>query len=149
MVSRSSAISFSTVPSPFFTRLTFSGTSTRSRMIEMRRFHNGEDTRYLPLTDRKQRLRTVVPKRGERLLYCDHVDGDGEGLFRLVCENDLEGIVAKCKSDPYLPEHANWFKIRNHGYSQWANREELFERERERDPDFRVWDQCALACAEG
>ena len=116
---------------------------------ETRRFRNGEDTRYLPLSDRKQRLRTVVPKRGERLLYCDHVDGDGEGLFRLVCENDLEGIVAKCKSDPYLPEHANWFKIRNHGYSQWANREELFERERERDPDFRVWDQCALACAEG
>ena len=27
-----------------------------------------------------------------------------EGLFRLACENDLEGIVAKRKSDPYLPE---------------------------------------------
>jgi bifunctional non-homologous end joining protein LigD len=35
---------------------------------EMRRFRNGEDTRYLPLTDRKLRLRRVVPKRGERLL---------------------------------------------------------------------------------
>ena len=116
---------------------------------ETRRFRNGEDTRFLPLTDRKQRLRMVVPKQGERLLYCDHVDGDGEGLFRLACEHDLEGIVAKCKSDPYLPEHANWLKIRNHDYSQWANREELFERERERDPDFRVSDQCALACAEG
>ena len=58
---------------------------------ETRRFRNGEDTRYLPLTDRKQRLRTVVPKRGERLLYCDHVDGDGEGLFGLACEYDLEG----------------------------------------------------------
>jgi bifunctional non-homologous end joining protein LigD len=48
---------------------------------EIRRFRNGEDTRYLPLTDRKQRLRRVVPKQGERLLYCDHVDGDGEALF--------------------------------------------------------------------
>jgi bifunctional non-homologous end joining protein LigD len=46
---------------------------------ETRRFRNGEDTRYLPLTDRKLRLHAVVPKRGERLLYCDHVKGDGKG----------------------------------------------------------------------
>ena len=49
---------------------------------EMRRSRNGEDTRYLPLMDRKVRLRRVVPKRGKRLLYCDHVEGDGEALFR-------------------------------------------------------------------
>jgi ATP dependent DNA ligase domain len=53
---------------------------------ERRRFRNGEDVRYLPLIDRKLRLRVVVPKPGERLLYCDHIDGDGEGLFRLACE---------------------------------------------------------------
>jgi hypothetical protein len=87
-----------------------------------------------------------VPKRGERLLYCDHIDGDGKALFRLACEHDLEGIVAKRKSDPYLPEHATWLKIRNHNYSQWAGREELFERERGGDPDFQVWDTCASAC---
>jgi bifunctional non-homologous end joining protein LigD len=69
---------------------------------EQRRFRNGEDLRYLPLIDRKLRLHAVVPKRGERLLYCDHIDAEGEGLFRLACENDLEGIVAKRKSDPYL-----------------------------------------------
>jgi bifunctional non-homologous end joining protein LigD len=115
---------------------------------ETRRFRNGEDLRYLPLTDRKLRLRMVVPKRGERLLYCDHIDGDGEGLFRLACEHDLEGIVAKRKSDPYLPDHASWLKIRNQNYSQWVGREELFERERGGDPEFEVWNQCALACME-
>ena len=113
---------------------------------EQRRFRNGEDLRYLPLIDRKLRLHSVVPKRGERLLYCDHIDRDGEGLFRLACENDLEGIVAKRKGDPYLPDHAKWVKIRNHDYSQWVGREELFERERGSDPDFQVWDGCALAC---
>jgi bifunctional non-homologous end joining protein LigD len=114
---------------------------------EKQRFRNGEDLRYLPLIDRKLRLHAVIPKRSERLLYCDHIDGDGEGLFRLACENDLEGIVAKQKADPYLPEHAAWLKIRNQQYSQWATgREELFERERGSDPDFQVWDQCALAC---
>jgi bifunctional non-homologous end joining protein LigD len=31
---------------------------------------DGKDLRYLPLIDRKLRLRSVVPQRGERLLYC-------------------------------------------------------------------------------
>jgi bifunctional non-homologous end joining protein LigD len=115
---------------------------------EQRRFGNGEDLRYLPLVDRKLRLRAVVPKRGERLLYCDHINGDGEALFRLACDNDLEGIVAKRKADPYLPEHARWLKVRNTAYSQWIGREELFERERGSDPDFRVWNECAMACVE-
>lgn len=114
---------------------------------EMRRFRSGEDTRYLPLSDRKLRLRRVVPKRGKRLLYCDHIEADGEGLFQLACEHDLEGIVAKRKGDPYLAEHASWLKIRNHNYSQWVGREELFERERESNPDVRLWEGCAVACA--
>jgi bifunctional non-homologous end joining protein LigD len=106
----------------------------------------GEDLRYLPLVDRKRRLRSIVQNDGDRLLYCDHVEQDGEALFRLACRHDLEGIVAKRKADPYLEGHANWLKIRNREYSQWAWREELFERERGGDPDFQVWDGCALAC---
>jgi bifunctional non-homologous end joining protein LigD len=112
------------------------------------RFRNGEDSRFLPLTDRKLRLRSVVPKKSERLLYCDHINGDGEGLFRVRCEHDLEGVVAKRKADPYLLEHASWLKIRNQNYSQWVAREELFERKRAIHPDFEVWSACALACAE-
>ena len=69
-------------------------------------------------------------QKSERLLYCDHVAHDGEGLFRLACEHDLEGVVAKRKYDPYLRHQASWLKIRNHDYSQWAGREELFERDR-------------------
>jgi bifunctional non-homologous end joining protein LigD len=114
---------------------------------ERRRFRNGEDVRYLPLCDRKLRLRAVVPENAERLLYCDHVYADGAGLFRLACEADLEGIVAKHRYAPYLPEHrTTWFKIRNRNYSQWAGREELFEREREREPDAGAWDGCTQAC---
>jgi bifunctional non-homologous end joining protein LigD len=113
---------------------------------EMRRFRNGEDTRYLPLSERKLRLRRIAPKLGERLLYCDHIDGDGEGLFRLACEHDLEGIVAKRKLDPYLPEHASWLKIRNQNYSQWVGREDLFEKERAVDPDIEFWNACTMAC---
>jgi ATP-dependent DNA ligase len=112
----------------------------------MRGFRNGEDLRYLPLIDCKLRVHAVVPKRGERLLYRDHIEADGEALFRVVCENGLEGIVAKRKGDPYLLEHAQWLKIRNREYSQWVGREELFERERGGDRDFQVWDGCVFAC---
>jgi ATP-dependent DNA ligase len=113
---------------------------------ERRRFRNPEDVRYLPLIDRKLRLRSVVSKRGERLLYCNHIEHDGQGLFQLACHNDLEGIVAKRMFDPYLPEHTSWLKIRNQQYSQWIGRQELFERERASNPDARLWDECALAC---
>jgi len=115
---------------------------------ETRRFRNGEDIRYLPLTDRKLRLRQIVPKNAERLLFCDHIDEHGEALFQLACEGDLEGIVAKRKGDPYLPDHATWFKIRNTSYSQWIGRQELFERERSSDPEWRNWNLCASACDE-
>jgi len=57
----------------------------------------------------------------------------------------LEGIVAKRKFDPYIPNEANWLKIRNRAYSQLQGREELFERERETDPDS-LWDECVKAC---
>ena len=68
----------------------------------------------------KLRLRRVVPNRGERLLYCDHIDADSEPLFRVACEHELEGIVAKRRGDPYLPQHASWLKIRSDSYSQVA-----------------------------
>lgn len=95
---------------------------------------DGEDLRYLPLIDRKLRLRSVVPSNGARLLYRDHVEANGDPLF-MVCEHDLEGVVAKWKSAPCLPsEPTSWLKIRNRSYSQWIGREELFERERHIDP---------------
>ena len=108
-------------------------------------FSNREDLRYLPLAERKHRLHGLVPSSGERLLYCDHVEGIGEELFHLVCQCDLEGVVAKRQFDPYLAS-ASWLKIRNRNYSQWVGRKELFERERHQEP-VPGWHSCALACA--
>jgi hypothetical protein len=82
------------------------------------------------------------------VFYCDRVEGDGDALFQLACANDLEGIVAKRKYDPYLPDQASWLKIRNTNYTRWEGREELFERERESDPDLSLWDDCVRACAD-
>jgi len=82
-------------------------------------------------------------------LYTEHVEGSGTALFQRVCELDLEGIVAKQKSAPYITERENssWFKILNRKYSQKDGREELFERERHSEP-VAGWHLCVLACAE-
>jgi len=106
---------------------------------------DGEDLRYFPLSERKHKLRSIVPQQSRRLLYCDHVEGQGERLFQLACKRDLEGIVAKRKFDPYLPDNAKWYKIRNRNYSQWVGREKLFERERASDPNWHYWNVCAPA----
>jgi hypothetical protein len=59
----------------------------------------------------------------------------GEDLFRLACQHDIEGIVAKPKHNPYLQDHAGWLKIRNREYSQWVGGEDLFDLERESVPE--------------
>ena len=102
------------------------------------------------LLDRKQELRRLLAKISPPfpVRYTDHIEGSGTALFQRICELDLKGIVAKRKFDPYLPEQANWLKIRNRKYSQWVGREELFERERETSPDLALWDRCAMACTE-
>ena len=37
----------------------------------------------LPLIERKFRFRSIVRKGCERLLYCDHIEQDGDWLFRI------------------------------------------------------------------
>jgi bifunctional non-homologous end joining protein LigD len=85
---------------------------------------DGRDLRSLPLMERKNILRPVVNKH-PRILYARHFERNGCNLFRLVCERDLEGIVAKRRDAAYGED---WFKIRNPNYSQYEGRHELFEK---------------------
>jgi ATP-dependent DNA ligase len=83
---------------------------------------------------RKKAPRKIIPARSSRLLYVDHVDGPGEDLFRLVCERDLEGIVAKLKRGAYISDDQRtsaWLKIKNRSYTQALGREKLFEKRSE------------------
>src|SRR5437016_13279837 len=111
---------------------------------------DGKDLRTERLLDRKQELRRLLARSPvfSRLKYTDHVDGSGTALFQRVCELDLEGVVAKQKSAPYVTEReqSTWFKILNREYSQKDGREELFERERHSEP-VAGWHLCDLACA--
>jgi bifunctional non-homologous end joining protein LigD len=91
---------------------------------------DGQDLTYTPLIERKQRLRAILPRKSQRVLYCDHIEANGKKLFALASKKDLEGIVAKHKFGPYLQGTAQWFKIRNPNYSQRAGGEVLRTRAR-------------------
>src|SRR5881392_423330 len=107
----------------------------------------GKDLRTERLLDRKQELRRLLARACAPLKYTEYIDGCGTALFQRVCELDLEGIVAKQKSAPYVTEReqSTWFKILNRGYSQKEDREELFERERHQEP-VAGWHSCVVAC---
>jgi len=87
----------------------------------------GEDLRNRALVVRKQILKSILPttSASDALLYADHIEERGIDFFRLVCQRDLEGIVAKKKLGVYGEA---WFNIRNPVYSHYAGRRELFER---------------------
>ncbi len=72
----------------------------------------GHDLRRLPLLERKACLRLVVPPLGV-VRYGDHVAEHGDAFYDLVCEQRLEGIVAKRAASLYVPGRSGeWVKIK-------------------------------------
>jgi hypothetical protein len=51
---------------------------------------NGRDLRALPLIERKERLREVMPTVECRLLFLDSIVERGCDLYRAACERDLD-----------------------------------------------------------
>ena len=83
----------------------------------------------LPLVERKRRLRAIMP-RGERhrLRFVDSITGCGCDLFRLACEHDTEGIVAKWAEGRYHTDGVttSWPKVKNRAYTGSEGRHEPF-----------------------
>lgn len=86
---------------------------------------NGRDLRALPLWRRKKRLRTLVEKTP--IAYVDELEDPA--LFAVTAKQDLEGIVAKRRGEPYGAE-TQWVKVKVPGYTQMAGRWELFDKRR-------------------
>lgn len=91
---------------------------------------NGKDLRGLPLLVRKQILKCLLPKRSGHVLYVDHMREGGTKLYRLACQLDLEGIVAKKanSSDEDNWSKPYWIKIKNPNCRQNEGRQDLFRR---------------------
>jgi bifunctional non-homologous end joining protein LigD len=70
---------------------------------------DGRDLTRLPLEERKQRLRKLVPARGRVIRYVDHLEGRGPEVWREACRLGFEGIVSKRRDAAY-------FHGRGHGW---------------------------------
>ena len=86
-------------------------------------WQDGRDLRALPLWRRKHALQKLIRKTS--IGFVEHT-GDPR-LFDSAVQMDLEGVIAKRRSDPYAPD-TDWFKIKHSGYSQNVGRHELFAR---------------------
>jgi bifunctional non-homologous end joining protein LigD len=76
-------------------------------------FMSGEDMRGLPLLDRKERLRALLPK-DPLLIYSEHRPEHGKRYFREAQKAGLEGIIAKRAQSRYLSgaRSKDWLKIK-------------------------------------
>ncbi|MGH2376438.1 MAG: DNA ligase D, partial [bacterium] len=73
---------------------------------------DGHDLRRLPLTQRKECLRLLVPPLGP-VHYGDHVLEHGEAFYDAASAARLEGIVAKKIASPYAGARSrDWIKIK-------------------------------------
>lgn len=77
---------------------------------------DGRDVRSMPLRQRKQLLKYVLPKHSDTLYFSDDVETEGEKLFKQMQERGLEGMVAK-RADSSYREGArgdDWLKVKTH-----------------------------------
>jgi bifunctional non-homologous end joining protein LigD len=75
---------------------------------------NGHDLRRYPLEGRKAKLEMMLAKVGIGIRFNEHMDGDGETVFRHACKLGLEGIVSKRKDSPYRSGRSpDWLKMKN------------------------------------
>jgi bifunctional non-homologous end joining protein LigD len=80
-------------------------------------FSRGEDLRRLPLSERKARLDATfakLPAKGP-LRLADQIHSDSAELIARVCNQHLEGLVAKRVDSLYRAERSpDWLKIKCH-----------------------------------
>ena len=76
-------------------------------------FHDGEDLRAWPLLERKQRLRSLLPKH-PLLFFSRHRARYGTRFFQEAQRQGLEGIIAKLAQSAYVSgaRTADWLKIK-------------------------------------
>jgi bifunctional non-homologous end joining protein LigD len=62
---------------------------------------NSEDYRQHPLEQRKAKLEKILQRTTQGMRFSEHIEGDGETIFKHACKMGLEGIVSKRREFPY------------------------------------------------
>jgi bifunctional non-homologous end joining protein LigD len=79
-------------------------------------FAEGRDLRALPLSERKEALRTLlasIKAKKQTIRYVDHFETGGDAVLLSACKMHLEGIVSKELDAPYKSgRHGSWVKAK-------------------------------------
>ena len=76
---------------------------------------DGYDLTQVPLEERKRLLKQLLDSYDAkgRLLYSEHLEGDGPLIFEQACKLGMEGVVSKRRDQPYIAgRSASWQKIK-------------------------------------
>jgi bifunctional non-homologous end joining protein LigD len=80
-------------------------------------YRNGRDLRSLPVIERKERLRKLIPSGTPILLYVDYIKANGMELFKLAASIGMEGIIGKRADSPYVGGRSRlWLKGKQSGF---------------------------------
>ena len=80
-------------------------------------FEGGEDLRDVPLSERKQRLKTVLDAApSSHIRYVEHFESGGDAVLKSACSLQLEGVVSKRLNAPYVSGRSDsWTKSKCRG----------------------------------
>jgi len=74
---------------------------------------DGEPVSQRPISERKERLRTLLSETTPPLQFSDHQIGRGRAFYEHACGLKLEGIVSKRGDAPYAPGNRGlWLKVK-------------------------------------
>lgn len=74
---------------------------------------DGEDLTKRSTTERKQRLKALLPPHDATIRIADHIVGAGPALLEALCKAGQEGIISKRADAPYRGRRTtNWLKIK-------------------------------------
>jgi bifunctional non-homologous end joining protein LigD len=81
-------------------------------------WYDGKDLTDLPLVERKEILRQVLPEGNDMIRYSEHITGEkkqGSAFFKAALSKGLEGIMAKDGDSAYVigRRSESWLKVKN------------------------------------
>jgi bifunctional non-homologous end joining protein LigD len=74
---------------------------------------DGVDLRGVRLAERKRVLAELLAGSSERILYTEHLEGDGPEIHERACAMGLEGIISNQQDAPYRSGRTeSWIKVK-------------------------------------
>jgi bifunctional non-homologous end joining protein LigD len=84
---------------------------------------DGETLLEQPWSERRRQLELL--QLNGPYWQTQEIFDDGAALFAAVCEQGLEGVICKRRSERYRPGERRWLKVKNRSYYRFEQEREL------------------------